>query len=144
MFLIFWLCIEITTLKLDFEKLVNNYEDTINRKYKILACEISKNGLYHSPEVLLESNENMDFGVKDLMHKLNVWIEKWNRDASNFEYQFNYFKNRLISIHTTAMHKMPNLNFDSMMFEIEDIAKRESIKTSLQSMSKFNMDMWHA
>lgn len=126
---------EIESLQKGFKNLIESYRDTIIRKYRKIACEASKNILSVEPELLVDCKSYYHSDSSELVNRLNICIQNCQRDNSNFEYQFNFFKNRLISLHNMAMHKMPNINPNELTASAEDEDSRKVLRQMLQSMT---------
>lgn len=118
-----------------FSIIVKGYKQAIYRKYKKIACEIAKNILHKNPSVLLDVDEDLPVEIKEFENELNLLTQKINRDNSNFEYQFNYFKSRLVTLHNATIHKTPEINQSLLIPDIGDSSESESIKKYLEGMT---------
>ncbi|CAI2384844.1 unnamed protein product [Moneuplotes crassus] len=126
---------EIESFGKEFENLVESCRYTITQKYKKLACEISKNILNQDPELLINSTKHASKDTTELFNRLSACIQNCQRDSNNFEYQFNFFKNRLISVYNIVLYKIPKINLNNNLSNFEEEQSRKSLRDMLQSMT---------
>ena len=123
---------DLDSLIKNFHNLTKGYKKAIERKYKQISLEISKFILNKNHELLLHSEVNCFGNVNELISQVNTWIKQWQRDQSNFDYQFNFFKSRLNAIHHELSKSLPDLNIEQLKLDTENDTQTIFIKQSLQ------------
>ena len=123
---------DMDTLVKNFHNLVKGYKKAIDRKYKQISLEISKLILRENHDILLYKEIDCTDDINELTSHVETWIKQWQREQSNFEYQFNFFKSRLNTIHHDLSRSLPGLNIDNLKLETDNDSQTLFIKQSLQ------------
>ena len=123
---------ELEVLSQNFQNLIKEYKQSIERKYKIISWKISKLILQKNSEILLHKGLNHSDDVIELINQLESSIASCKRDQSNFDYQFSFFKSRITTIHNEWTKKLPDISIDDLQFDTDNEEQNIYIKQSLQ------------